>query len=112
MKFVFLDKHELEADIITKILAQEKIPFKTKCKLKQLSCENNCSCDDDKNCENCDGIFIEIYEIASYTDLEHFEFIKAITEKEIENINMLNKCYYKSSTKIKKKQLNKIHSKE
>ena len=97
MKFVFLDNSEYEADIITKVLSQENILFKTKERKLPVYF-------DDEDDEPCD--YMSLYDITCFTDLAHYDFVKKITNKKIDNIKILNKIYYtKKAAKRGKKSV-------
>lgn len=99
MIFCFPDNNENEADIIANFLAQENILFKTRERKIPVYCE----CDEDEPCD-----YISIFDIYCNTDLQHFDFVKNITDKKIKTIRTLNKVFYekvaKSKKKIKKEQ--------
>ena len=101
MNFVFLDNNEYEADIITKVLSQENILFKTKERRLPLYID-----DDDE--EPCD--FVSLYDITCFTDLAHYDFVKKITNKKIDDVKILNKIYY--TKKAAKKGKKHVHTRK
>lgn len=97
--FVFPNNTESEADIIANFLAQENISFKTKERKEPIYCD----CEDDEPCD-----YLSIYDIVCFTDLEHFDFVKNITSKKIENFRNLNKIFYSKTAKKSKKVRERI----
>ena len=96
MKFVFFDKIKTEFNIITDILNQENIPYKIQKKLV-----NNFFLDDDDE----DFVIVEeLYDIHCFTDLKHFEFVKHIADKKIENRLNLERCFWKKARRKKNVQ--------
>ena len=93
-EFVFTDNNENEADIITNVLYQENILFKT----RQRKVPVYCDCEDDEPCD-----YMDIYDISCFTDLEHYDFVKSITDKKIERIRTLNKVFFTKNGKRSKK---------
>ena len=92
--FVFPNNTENEADVIAEFLLQENIPFKTKERKEPIFCD----CEDDEPYD-----YISIYDISCYTDLQHFDFVKTITDKKIEKFRALNKVFYSKIGKRSKK---------
>lgn len=92
MNFNFIDKTELEADIIAEVLQSENIAFKTKKRYAHAYYDTP----NDNGCEFASSITIPIYTITAFTTIEHFEFVKKITEERLKNIKLLNKCFYES----------------
>lgn len=92
MKFVFFDKSNTEADIILRLLIQENMPFYIKRKVTKDIFFGE---DDDEDIIICE----ELFDIHINTDLEHFDYIKSVADKRIENRIYLEKCYLKSSRK-------------
>lgn len=90
MNFNFVDKTEMEADIIAEVLKSENILFKT---IKR-NVVAHCVCEDGCEDEYMPPVTIPIYTISVYTTIEHFEFVKKITENRIKNIKMLDRCFY------------------
>lgn len=91
MSFNFIDKTEIEADIIANVLQSENIMFKTKRRYIHAYYDGD---NDDFELQN--PIIIPIYTITAFTTIEHFEFVKKITEDRMQNIKRLNKCFYES----------------
>lgn len=105
MKFVFYDKSKVEMEIITDVLSEERIPYKIKkYVVKDFIFSENDDDDDD------DGICIveEMYNIEVHTDLEHFDFVKAIAYKKIENRIHLERSYL---MKEGKRNVQRVHKK-
>lgn len=95
MKFVFFDKNDLEADIIKEILSQEGIPHITRERtIAFLMSEED---EDEVN----DYFVTKSYDIEVRTDLEHFDFIKKLSDKKIAQRKMLERCFSKKSRKRK-----------
>lgn len=93
MEFIFLNKNDLETDIITTVLIEEKIPFYLKKKVVKT-----CLFSDD--IEEDDVMIIEeFYDIHTYTDLNHFDFVKIVANKKIEEIKKLERCFKKKVSK-------------
>jgi len=97
--FVFPDNTEKEADIIVDFLSEENISFKTKVRKEPIYC-------DGENDEPCD--YIPIYDIVCFTDLQHFDFVKTITDKKIKNFRALNEIFYSKIGKRSKKVRERI----
>lgn len=92
MKFVFYEKSKIEAGIIIDILAEEKIPHKI---IKKIV-ESYFFDDED---EEDFLIREEIFDIHCFTDLEHFDFVKYLSDKRIKTKLHLDKCFYKKVRK-------------
>lgn len=105
MKFIFYDKSKVEMNIITDVLYEEKIPYKLKKYLVQDFVIESDDDDDDEEENIC--IIEEMYNIEIYTDLAHFDFIKQITDKKIQNRLQLEKCFLQESEKNNVLQLHK-----
>ena len=90
MKFVFSDNNEHEANIIANFLNQENISFKTSVRKVPIFIDY----EDDEPYD-----FVEIFDITCNTDLEHFDFVKNITNKKIKAIRDLNRIYYTKEVK-------------
>ena len=102
MRFVFSDKTETEADIITTILSEENIPYRTREKI----CKFMIFTDDDA-IEEIDE-FSE-YDIICETTFEYFQFIKKLAYQKISTINSLEKCY---EMKVRKRNVQRVHQKD
>lgn len=97
--FIFSNNTENEADIIANFLSQENISFKTKERKEPIY----------SDCEEYEPYdYISIYDICCFTDLEHFDFVKTITSKKIENYRKLNKLFYSKTGKRSKKVKDRI----
>ena len=103
MKFVFYDKCKVEMEIITDVLAEERIPYKIK---KSVVKDFIFSEDDDDDDSIC--IVEEMYNIEVHTDLEHFDFVKAIAYKKIENRIHLERSFLK---KVGKRNVQRVYKK-
>ena len=109
-KFVFCDKSKVEMNIITDVLYDEKIPYK----LETKEVKHFCFCDDE---EEDDFVFVEeMYNIHCFTDLEHFDFVKHIAYKKINQRIYLERCALKKVSKknvqrVSKKNTTNTHSK-
>ena len=101
MKFVFCNKSELETDIITNVLYTEKIPYKVKSKKVH-------ACFVDEEEDYCDCMVQTVYDIFVNTDLDHFDFVKEISERKIMDRVKLEFCYMK---KARKRNVQRIHKK-
>ena len=100
MEFVFNDKSKIEMNIITDVLYEEKIPYKLKKNiLKSVFI-------DDEDEEDF-VIFEELYDIHCFTDLEHFDFVKHIAYKKIEDRIHLERSYLK----VRKKRVQRVSKK-
>ena len=97
--FIFPNNTEAEADIIANFLAQENISFKTKEHREPVFCD----CEDDEPCD-----YISIYDIICFTDLQHFDFVKAMTDEKIEKRRVLNKLFYSKTAKKSKRVRERI----
>lgn len=104
MEFVFYDKTQTEADLISTILKEENISYKLKKKvLKTVVCDEE---------EDEDLIFYEdSYEVRCYTDLEHFEFIKHLATKQLSDRIKLEQMYLLKKTKGRKKHVQRVSKK-
>lgn len=92
-EFVFNDISKVEMNIITDVLESEKIPYK----IKKYVTKDYFFDDEDDD----DFVIVEeLYNVHCFTDLEHFDFVKHIAYKKIENRMNLEKCYLK---KVRKK---------
>ena len=110
MKFVFCDKSDLEADIITNVLYTEKIPYKLKS--KKVHC---CFIDEEE--EDCECVVKTVYDIYTDTDLEHYDFVKEISERKIMERVKLEFCYMRKARKpnvprVHKKSITNTNSKD
>ena len=103
MKFVFCDKSKTEMNVITNVLYEEKIPHK----IRPYLVKDYFFSEDDDDDDFC--IVEEMYNIEVYTDLEHFDFVKAIAYKKIKDRIQLEKCYIK---KVSKKHVQRVHKKD
>jgi len=101
MKFVFCDKSDLESDIITNVLYTEKIPYKVKS--KEIH-----ACFYDEEEDYCECMVKTVYDIFVDTDLEHYDFVKAISEQKIMERVKLEFCYMK---KARKRNVPRIYKK-
>lgn len=97
MNFNFIDKTELEADIIAEVLQSENIAFKTKKRYAHAYYD----IPNGNDCEFASSITIPIYTITAFTTVEHFEFVKKITEERLKNIRLLNRCFYENEDEDK-----------
>ena len=79
--FVLYDKTEYEMDIITDILEEENISYKTKRHVKEFM-----DCPIGK-------AFIMVYDICVNTTYEHLEFVKFLVDKRIKERNHIKNCY-------------------
>ena len=79
--FVLYDKTEYEMDIITDILEEENISYKTKRHVKEFM-----DCPIGK-------AFIMVYDICVNTNYEHLEFVKFLADKRIKERNHIKNCY-------------------
>lgn len=102
MKFVFLEKSDLETDIITNVLYTEKIPYKIKSKEIR-------ACFFDEEEDYCECHVHTVYDIFVDTDLEHFDYIKYISEKKIQERVDLEICYMR---KARRNNVSRIHKKD
>lgn len=93
MKFVFPDKCEIETDIITSILTDEKIPYKIKRNVSENHIEND---------EEEFVIVEELFDIICYTDLDHFDYVKYIACQKLINIIKLERCLSKKNRNVSK----------
>ena len=93
MNFIFSDKSEYEADIITNILASENILFKTRINNVPVYID----CEDEEPYD-----FVPLYDIICFTDLVHFDFVSKIANEKIQKIKTLNKIFYSKKKKKKK----------
>lgn len=94
MEFVFCNKSKMEMDVITDVLHEENISYKIRKKVVE-----NVFFDDE---DDEDFVIIEeTYEVHCFTDLEHFDFIKTITDEKIKNRIKLERCYIKKA-KVRK----------
>lgn len=100
MEFVFSDKSKVEMDIITDVLYEEKIPYKIKKNIiKSIFSDED---------EDEDFIIVEeLYDIHCFTDLEHFDFIKHVAYKKIENRIHLERSYLK----VRRKHVHRVSKK-
>lgn len=105
-EFVFTDKSIVEMNIITDVLIVEKIPYK----LKTFIIKDYLF--DDEG-ETDFVIMEEMYNIHCFTDLEHFDFVKHIAYKKIEEKRKLEKNYLLPAYDKKKVRRNvqRIHKK-
>lgn len=103
MKFVFCDKSKVEMEIITDVLHEENIMYKTKSKvIKDVFFDE----DDEPDFM----IVEEVYEIECFTDLEHFDFVKHLAYKRIENRMKLERDYT-SKLKVRKNNVQRVSKK-
>ena len=103
MKFVFCDKSDLETNIITNVLQTEKIPYKVKSKKVHA-----CFYDEEEDDYECMFQVANVYDIFVNTDLEHYDFVKAIAENEIRKIVKLEICYMKQA---RRRYVQRVHKK-
>lgn len=99
-KFVFNDKSKVEMNIITDVLAEENIP----CKILKFVVRDFFFDDEDEE-DFC--IIEEMYNIECFTDLEHYDFVKHIAYKKIEDRMKLEKCYIKEASKKRVQRVSK-----
>lgn len=98
-EFVFTDKCKVEMDIITDVLDTENIPYK----LKKYLIKDIIFCDD----EDDDFIMVEeLYNIHCFTDLDHFDFVKHIAYKKIEDKVHLERNFLLPAYKRKVRKTN------
>lgn len=108
MKFVFYDKNEVETDIIVNLLNEEKIAHKT----KKMFIHRHFLCEEDEDDEEF-TIIEPIYDIYVFTDLAHFDFIKAVVEKRVANRKQLEEFYLLKSykKKVRKNRVRQVSKK-
>ena len=108
-KFVFYNKSEVEMNIITDVLYEEKILYK----IKKFIVKDFIFNDDEEDEDFC--IIEEMYNIYCFTDLEHFDFVKHVAYNKIENRMKLEKFYmlepYQEEKKVSKKHVQRVSKK-
>ena len=81
MKYILYDKTDFEMDIITDILEEEHISYKTKRHAKEyMDCPLG-------------RAYIILFNIEVDTSYENFEFIKYLADKQIKQRKHIEKCY-------------------
>lgn len=83
MKLYFIDKSEIETEIITDILYSEGIRFQIERHAEVLM----------------PFIIGEVCDIACYTDYEHFEYVKYLFKKAKKRYTRLERCFSKRERK-------------
>ena len=102
MRFVFFEKDLVETNIIIDILSSENISFQT----KAIEIEHVFFDD----IEEKELIITEnLYDIYINTDLEHYDFVKKIADKKIEDRLNLERCYMLKARD--KKNVQRVHKK-